>query len=360
MSNDIDESKKLKLKRRSKTTEQQYEIYLREMENNVILRTGTVNPTLPENYMRVTDWKNSTRQKYRKLLEEKKRSRCGPLVDIKLLPLEDRGLAVWGKVTVAGTPKVVVTGGLQEIKEVPSEIPLYSNVLDLDIPTENIASMSSPPESTSQKPTLKRLKTSKKSIKEVGEELLDTYKKYVNDTKQKNELEERKIKLEEMRLQFEIAKYKRISLLENSKENVSKEDTIENETSKQYEEFISNIFPLQNEEDLVVVEVKLEEEPGFKVKLNQYCCRIGGHKTDEITKLMLRRLFSDKLASLYSWLGAKKKKVFCHLQLANVIINSVCTANKNTANCTEKDVVDSIKNWLRHASTRDKKNKVCV
>ncbi|KAF5300315.1 hypothetical protein FQA39_LY11172 [Lamprigera yunnana] len=150
---------------------------------------------------------------------------------------------------------------------------------------------------------------------------------------------------------------RRISLLENSKENVSKEDTIENETSKQYEEFISNIFPLQNEEDLVVVEVKLEEEPGFKVKLNQYCCRIGGHKTDEITKLMLRRLFSDKLASLYSWLGAKKKKVFCHLQLANVIINSVCTANKNTANCTEKDVVDSIKNWLRHASTRDKKNK---
>ncbi|KAF5284092.1 hypothetical protein FQA39_LY17141 [Lamprigera yunnana] len=67
---------------------------------------------------------------------------------------------------------------------------------------------------------------------------------------------------------------RRISLLENSKENVSKEDTIKNEISKQYEEFI----------------------------------------------------------------------------------NSVC-ANKNTANCTEKDV-DSIKNWLRHASTRDKNNKV--
>ncbi|KAF5303493.1 hypothetical protein FQA39_LY09956 [Lamprigera yunnana] len=60
---------------------------------------------------------------------------------------------------------------------------------------------------------------------------------------------------------------RKISLLENSKETVSKEDTIENETSKQYEEFINNIFPLQNEEDLVVVEVKLEEEPGFKVKL---------------------------------------------------------------------------------------------
>ncbi|KAF5298996.1 hypothetical protein FQA39_LY11628 [Lamprigera yunnana] len=60
---------------------------------------------------------------------------------------------------------------------------------------------------------------------------------------------------------------RRISLLENSKENVSKEDINENETSKQYEEFISNIFPLQNEGDLVVVEVKLEEELGFKVKL---------------------------------------------------------------------------------------------
>ncbi|KAF5305279.1 hypothetical protein FQA39_LY09244 [Lamprigera yunnana] len=127
---------------------------------------------------------------------------------------------------------------------------------------------------------------------------------------------------------------KRISLLENPKENVSKEDTIKNETSKQYEEFISNIFQLQNEEDLVVVKVKLEKEPGFKVKLWQsrcqniyfrntwlnqtslllllflesVCCRIGGHKTDELTKLMLRRLLSDKLALLYSWLGAKKKK----------------------------------------------------
>ncbi|KAF5276869.1 hypothetical protein FQA39_LY06420 [Lamprigera yunnana] len=171
MSN-IEASKKLKLKRRSKTTEQQYEIYLREMENNVILRTGTVNPTLPENYMQFTDWKNCTRQKYRKLLEKKKRTGGGPLVYIKLSPLEDRGLAVWGKVTVAGTPKVVVTGGLQEIKKVPSEVPLYSNVLDLDLPTENIeiifgdlASMSSPPESTSQKPTPKRLKTSKKKHK---------------------------------------------------------------------------------------------------------------------------------------------------------------------------------------------------
>ncbi|KAF5285096.1 hypothetical protein FQA39_LY16785 [Lamprigera yunnana] len=151
MSNNVKESKKLKLKRRSKTTEQQYEIYLREMENNVILRTGTVNPTLPENYMvntwenlaielntvdtgpsmtaqqwqkRFTDWKNCTRQKYRKLLEEKKRTGGGPLVDIKLSPLEDLGLAVWDKVTVAGTPKVVVTGGLQEIKEVPFT-PMY-------------------------------------------------------------------------------------------------------------------------------------------------------------------------------------------------------------------------------------------
>ncbi|KAF5296374.1 hypothetical protein FQA39_LY12493 [Lamprigera yunnana] len=137
---------------------------------------------------RFPDWKNCTRQKYRKLLEEKKRTGGGPLVDIKLSPWEDRGFAVWDKVTVAGTPKVVVTGGLQEIKEVPSKVPLYSNHLF------------SPPESTSQKPTPKRLKTSKKTIKEVGEELLDT--------KHKNELEERKIKLEEMRLQFEIAIYK--------------------------------------------------------------------------------------------------------------------------------------------------------
>ncbi|KAF5279058.1 hypothetical protein FQA39_LY05736 [Lamprigera yunnana] len=149
---------------------------LRETENNVILRTGTVNPTLPENYMintwenltiqlnavdtgpsmtaqqwqkRFTDWKNCTRQKYRKLLEEKKRTGGGPLVDIKLSPLEDRGLEIWGKVNVAGTPKAIVTGRLQEQSK-NMEVPLYSDVLD--IPTENVeiifgdlASVSSPP-----------------------------------------------------------------------------------------------------------------------------------------------------------------------------------------------------------------------
>lgn len=48
--------------------------------------------------------------------------------------------------------------------------------------------------------------------------------------------------------------------------------------------------------------------------------KIGGKKTDEATKLILRRLFTNKLAMMYSWLGGKGKKVFSNLLLSKVIL----------------------------------------
>ncbi|XP_031354970.1 uncharacterized protein LOC116179333 [Photinus pyralis] len=94
----------------------------------------------------------------------------------------------------------------------------------------------------------------------------------------------------------------------------------------------------------------------YKNRLITTFSRIGGHKVEEITKLILRKLFVDDLARQYSWMGAKKKLVFSNLKLSDVILKAV---RKNTVgkNSTEKDIIDSIKNWLRHADARSKNQK---
>lgn len=44
-------------KRKRKTSDEQYELYLNEMENDYVFRSGTINPTLGENYIE-NKWKS--------------------------------------------------------------------------------------------------------------------------------------------------------------------------------------------------------------------------------------------------------------------------------------------------------------
>lgn len=52
-------------------------------------------------------------------------------------------------------------------------------------------------------------------------------------------------------------------------------------------------------------------------------CKIGGSKTDDITKLILRKLFTDELAALYNWTGAKGKKSLSSLLITKIIIGKI-------------------------------------
>lgn len=47
---------------------------------------------------------------------------------------------------------------------------------------------------------------------------------------------------------------------------------------------------------------------------------MGGTTTDEATKFMLKKLFSNKLAMTYSWTGGKGKKVLSTLTISKIII----------------------------------------
>jgi hypothetical protein len=49
---------------------------------------------------------------------------------------------------------------------------------------------------------------------------------------------------------------------------------------------------------------------------------LGGSKTNEATKFILRKLFTDKLAMTYSWCGGKGKRVMSSLAVSRVIIGN--------------------------------------
>uniref|UniRef100_A0A1Y1LJ83 Regulatory protein zeste n=1 Tax=Photinus pyralis TaxID=7054 RepID=A0A1Y1LJ83_PHOPY len=128
-------------KRATKTSEEQLLEYLRLMEEDVVFRTRTMNPTLEsDDYIeakwiklastlnscnsgpelsvnewktRFNNYKNTTRAKYRKKKDDMNRTGGGPATEPKLTDLEERLLDVWGRVVLTGSKKVKVAEGLQ-------------------------------------------------------------------------------------------------------------------------------------------------------------------------------------------------------------------------------------------------------
>ncbi|KAF5282362.1 hypothetical protein FQA39_LY17606 [Lamprigera yunnana] len=129
-----------KRKRTKNTSNEQMELYLQAMENDYVLRSNTINPTLPPNYIqekwdeltlqlngiggdgpvltseewkkRFVDWKYATKAKYRKINTHRTGTGGGPSITISLTPFEERGLDVWGRVTVQGMTTVTQYEGI--------------------------------------------------------------------------------------------------------------------------------------------------------------------------------------------------------------------------------------------------------
>ncbi|EZA53123.1 hypothetical protein X777_07420, partial [Ooceraea biroi] len=105
-----------KRKRTQNTSKEQYELYLSFLENDYAFRSGTINPTLSDNYIpqkRFTDWKYATRIKYRKKCQHRSQTGSGPQSDITLSELEERALSAWGKIVVTGNNDVTQYEGLE-------------------------------------------------------------------------------------------------------------------------------------------------------------------------------------------------------------------------------------------------------
>eukprot|EP00102_Acyrthosiphon_pisum_P021206 XP_016658416.1 PREDICTED: uncharacterized protein LOC107883263 [Acyrthosiphon pisum] len=117
-----------------------------------------------------------------------------------------------------------------------------------------------------------------------------------------------------------------------------------------YDANVLENFTLQYEQDLQNVEIKLKNDDIYKSNMLTALSKMGGSKTDEATKYILKKIYADKLAMCYSWMGGKGKKVLSTMILPKIIIE---VALKRINNCTEIDIVNSIKNWLRHAYQRN-------
>jgi len=50
-------------------------------------------------------------------------------------------------------------------------------------------------------------------------------------------------------------------------------------------------------------------------------CTMGGTSSYNFIKRNLERLISNELAQQYSWLGAKLKRKFCNLRIADMLLS---------------------------------------
>ncbi|KAF5304359.1 hypothetical protein FQA39_LY09738 [Lamprigera yunnana] len=128
-----------------------------------------------------------------------------------------------------------------------------------------------------------------------------------------------------------------------------------NDTDKK-EENILDDFPVTSIEKLEEVENKIASSKDYESKIITRLSLIGGHKVDQIVKSILTRVFSDKVTVTFNWLRKKNKQAFSELRLAKIILQSIRKTVSGTA-FSDKDIIDSIKNWLRHAKARSENKK---
>ncbi|KAL0110665.1 hypothetical protein PUN28_013929 [Cardiocondyla obscurior] len=76
---------------------------------------------------------------------------------------------------------------------------------------------------------------------------------------------------------------------------------------------------------------------------------IGGSTFKEMSKRMLIYVFTNELASLYSWVRGKGKNKLHHLEVMKLMYKVV---RKTFSNVTEKNFETKCKDWFQHAKLR--------
>ncbi|XP_029175122.1 uncharacterized protein LOC114943638 [Nylanderia fulva] len=139
-----------------------------------------------------------------------------------------------------------------------------------------------------------------------------------------------------------------MSLLFKSKRNESQDLTSHEEILD-----ITRSFPV-NENSLALLENWLIDSEHKKL-LSQHLSRIGGSNVKEIVRRIMYHVFTNEVGMIYSWEGAKKKKIFKDLAVASTIFSAV-RLNKNTNDCTNAEIISFIKAWLVRSKDRFNNN----
>ncbi|XP_077278808.1 uncharacterized protein LOC143906539 [Temnothorax americanus] len=114
-------------------------------------------------------------------------------------------------------------------------------------------------------------------------------------------------------------------------------------------------FPLKNQTELDTLEDKLQNDEGYRNELIKQLCRARSGNMRTFCIRLIRRIFSNELATKYSWLGTKKKEIFSTLHICKVIMSVI---RKSHSDVSDDQIAALIKIWLAHAPERFNRQKI--
>ncbi|XP_043472943.1 uncharacterized protein LOC122505411 [Leptopilina heterotoma] len=104
---------------------------------------------------------------------------------------------------------------------------------------------------------------------------------------------------------------------------------------------VKSLDVLQNIEDSLTL-------ADFRNDMVSLFSGFGGRHVKETTYTIMKMAFTNSIGSLFNWSGQKEKLNFSGLQLTSVILETV----RQVCKVKEIEVIDAIKDWLRHAPAR--------
>lgn len=121
---------------------------------------------------------------------------------------------------------------------------------------------------------------------------------------------------------------------------------------------ISEIFPINTEDQLKKFDDKLKSNNDFKLNVMAKLSLFVGIKNvgDSVRRLM-SRMFSDELLQNYSLLGFKKKNRFSNFLVYRLILD-VIRVQPKFSSTLDKEIDVPISTWLSHAKFRIKDKKI--
>ncbi|XP_071576472.1 uncharacterized protein [Temnothorax nylanderi] len=114
-------------------------------------------------------------------------------------------------------------------------------------------------------------------------------------------------------------------------------------------------FPLKNQTELDTLEDKLQSDEGYRNELIKQLCRARSGNMRTFCIRLMRLIFSNELATKYSWLGTKKKEIFSTLHICKVIMSVIRNSHSDVS---DDQIAAPIKIWLAHAPERFNRQKI--
>uniref|UniRef100_A0A2S2PHG5 DUF4806 domain-containing protein n=1 Tax=Schizaphis graminum TaxID=13262 RepID=A0A2S2PHG5_SCHGA len=117
--------------------------------------------------------------------------------------------------------------------------------------------------------------------------------------------------------------------------------------NKNNDNSIVSLFPITSVEALQNIETKLLDAT-FEKQMINFVTQIGGLNAVNFTKRVFARVFTNQLATQYSWTGFRNNNPLKQLQLI-AIIKDVCL---RTFTVTDMEFESNVKNWFKNGSLR--------